>query len=548
MLASTVLALLLQSIVSAANAIKPPGSNIVDTGYARYLGNHTFPNAVAYLGIPYAEPPLGELRFRAPVPLNETRISVDANGRVVDARSYAQPCIQASSLQGDAGGAGSEDCLKVNVYAPVGVKKGDKLPVLVYFHGGGYFFGNPATYPMDHWVNQTPNVVLITVAYRLAAFGFLSVPEFRDSSNGDFNAGLLDEIEALKWVQKNVASFGGDPKKVTINGESAGGTFVELHLVIKQSKGLFSSGIAQSVYRTPLPTPEQNKPMFEYFANAVGCGTGPVALQLACLRKADISSIARAQDAVNSPAFNGSEYKAFRVVVDGKYITDYPTKLIQAGQFTKVPLIVGSTTNETVPILPTFDITEALTTYFPALPEADVKDIAKEYAPEDFASDLLRNQTVIGDSELRCARTIMGTAMDNHGVKTWTYRYNQRNPTQDPSLGVTHESENWFLFRGTNRGFNGTTTFSPMNPVEISFAEEMIAYWISFVRAGNPNTFKLKRSPTWPRYTLNNRTRIVLQQSPVNSTTITGSFLEKETTTEVRRCEVVASKVEGQEC
>lgn len=153
------------------------------------------------------------------------------------------------------------------------------VPVLVYIHGGGecYWFrplstrppdllppsgyvnGNPANWPFDHWIHQSPNVVIVSVYYRLSSFGFLAVPEFRDSRNGDFNAGFQDQIQALKWVKQNIASFGGNPAQVTINGESAGGSSVELHLVAREGEKLFSGAIAQSVYRTPLPSPEEQE-------------------------------------------------------------------------------------------------------------------------------------------------------------------------------------------------------------------------------------------------------------------------------------------------
>lgn len=123
----------------------------------------------------------------------------------------------------------------------------------------GYIYGNPANWPFDHWINQSPNIVVVSVYYRLSSFGFLAAPAMRDPANGDLNAGLLDQVQALKWVQGHIASFGGDPKKVTINGQSAGASSVELHLVARASEGLFSQAIAQSVLRAPLPSPEQQE-------------------------------------------------------------------------------------------------------------------------------------------------------------------------------------------------------------------------------------------------------------------------------------------------
>lgn len=136
----------------------------------------------------------------------------------------------------------------------------DVVPVLAYIHGGGYIFGNPANWPFEHWIQQSPNVVIVSIYYRLSGFGFLSTPEFADGRLGDLNAGFRDQIEALRWVQQHIDNFGGDPNKVTINGESAGGSSIELHLVASQgNEQLFSGAIAQSVYRTPLAKPEQQQ-------------------------------------------------------------------------------------------------------------------------------------------------------------------------------------------------------------------------------------------------------------------------------------------------
>ncbi|KAL0578093.1 hypothetical protein V5O48_003911 [Marasmius crinis-equi] len=516
------------------------GADVVDTGYAKYLGNRTFPNAVAYLGIPYAEPPLGDRRFRAPLPLNTTRVASESGGNVVDASKYPDFCIQGPIASNDHGGAGSEDCLKVNIYAPAGAKKGDKLPVLFYIHGGGYVFGNPRNWPFDHWIGQSPNVVIVSVYYRLDAFGFLTTPAFTDSNIGDFNSGFLDQIEALKWVKANIASFGGDPAKVTINGESAGGGSVEHHLVANEGERLFSAAIAQSVYRAPTPTPEQQEPLFENFASAAGCGTGDAAAKLACLRKASVSALVNAQEA----PFTGP-YNAYHPVVDGKVILGNPSTLVKQGKFAKVPLIVGSTSNETV--IGGSDIPSALKAAFPGLSDSDIQDLLAVAPASDFTGASQQFQVVTGESILICAREILGGAFST-APKSWTYRYNQANPTSG-STAVGHAAENWMMFLGTNTGTNGTTTFTPMTPVETAFAEELIAYWLSFVRAGDPNTFKLSRSPTWPQYTLasTGKRRIVLQEDPGNTTTRSGSFIEQEPANESRRCAVVASKSEQEQ-
>ncbi|KAJ6597386.1 Alpha/Beta hydrolase protein [Mycena sp. CBHHK59/15] len=527
-----------QLLLVLQSAVLPvlSSSHVVDTGYAKYRGNLTFSNAVAYLGIPYAEPPLGDRRFRAPLPLNESRVSETSGGKVIAATEYPNFCIQGSTGFGDAGGAGTEDCLKVNIYAPAGAKAGSNLPVLVYIHGGGYFYGNPRNWPFDHWIRQSPNVVIVSVYYRLDSFGFLAVPEFSDPANGDFNAGFSDQLQALRWVNQNIAAFGGNPEAVTINGESAGGSSAELHLVANTHEKLFSGAIAQSVYRTPLATPEQRVPQFHAFASKAGCGTGSVAAQLACLRSASVSALAQAQDFVSS-TFPG--YKSFQPVLDGDLFTDFPTRQISNGKFANVPIIVGSTTNET--LSGGTNITAALQGFFPSLTNADAEELTAEYSISEFASAALQFQAITGESELLCARHIIAGAASKRG-KAWTYRYNQDHPPVGNG-GVGHAAENWMMFLGINTGFNGTGTFSPMSPIETAFAEELIAYWLSFVRAGDPNTFKLSRSPHWGQYSSDMKARMVLQQDPLNITTQSGSFLETESALESQRCTFVASKV-----
>ncbi|KAI0357004.1 alpha/beta-hydrolase [Trametes cingulata] len=519
-------------------------TNVVDLGYAKYLGNLSYPNTVAYLGIPYAEPPLGERRFRAPLPLDTARIARESRGEVVNASIYPNFCVQGSTGSGEAGGAGSEDCLKINVYAPAGAKPGDQLPVLVYIHGGGhtgYVYGNPANWPFDHWIQQSPNVVIVSVYYRLDSFGFLAVPELSNPAVGDLNAGFQDQIQALRWVQQHIHAFGGDPGKVTINGESAGGSSVELHLVAHEGKKLFSQAIAQSVYRTPVPTPEQQRPLFNYYAAQAGCGTSSqtVASRLACLRKASVSALARAQDAAMYN-FTGA-YNSFHPVIDGKILTEIPSLSILKGNFADVPVIVGSTSNET--LSGGANITSALQAFFPGLTSQDLTEYLEHYPASDFESDEQRFMVTTGESELICARAIIGLAAARKS-EAYTYRYNQPVPTANTDV-VFHASENWMMFRGTSTGFNGTTTFQPQRPIDEAFASELIAYWLSFVRSGNPNTHKLARSPVWPEYTPGRRSRISLQEG--NSTQVSGSTIELEPRAESNRCAFVASKVQHQQ-
>ncbi|KAI0646569.1 alpha/beta-hydrolase [Trametes meyenii] len=527
-----------------AASLAGTASHIVDLGYAQYLGNLSYPDTVAFLGLPYAEPPVGERRFRAPLPLDTARVANETKGQVANATTYPDQCIQGSLGFGDAGGAGTEDCLKVNVYAPADAKEGAKLPVLVYIHGGGFMYGNPSNWPFDNWIHQSPNVVIVSVYYRLNSIGFLSIPEFIDGSLGDLNAGFQDQVLALKWVQKYIHAFGGDPGRVTINGESAGGMSVELHLVAHEGEPLFSQAIGQSVGRIPLPNPEQNVPLFNFYANAAGCGTEDesVADRLACLRRVDVSALAHAQDQVSFGKFTGP-YNGFHPVIDGKLITDIPTLSIQRGEFADVPIIVGATSNETVSGGGNF--TASLKQFFPGLTDEDLVEYVEHYPLSDFSSEEERFNTATGESELMCPREIIGQAAAPRN-KVWTYRYNQPVPTLNTST-VTHASENWMMFNGCSTGVNGSVTFEHQSAADKAFASELIAYWLSFVRSGDPNTHKLPTAPVWPAYTVDRRVRVVLQEPADGSVGVSGTTVEDEPEKESRRCAFVASKAAHQQ-
>lgn len=520
--------------------------NIVDLGYARYLGNQTtaWPNAVAYLGLPYAEPPLGDLRFRAPVPLNAARVAEESQGNVVDARYYPDFCVQGSGgmWRGKYSGAGSEDCLKINIYAPAGAQQGANLPVLVYFHEGEYVWGNPASWPFDHWIEQSPNFIAAVVYYRLGSFGFLSTPEFSTSEHGDLNAGFLDQIEGLRWIQNHIRKFGGDPEKVTISGLSAGAASIELHLVANDGKeDLFRGAIAQSIYRTPLPLPEQQQTLFDAYTQEVGCESGDLTTKMSCMRSASVDTLAIAQDYLTA-AMKG--YNSFHPVVDGKVLTDYPTRLIQNGIFRKVPLIVGATTNET----DTGDLSLAAHArrYFPSLSDKNIDILQKAYPRSLFASEDLWRQTLCSDYSFNCARVLMASEWNKAGVNAWTYRYDHPDPAHGPGAGVFHAAENYIVFRGVHVDINGTHAFSQQSPPETAFSHEIISYWLSFVRTLDPNTHKLDRAPAWPEYSVKERNRVVLNVAPTGSDyhAVSGSHVEIESEVDVQRCALITGMVD----
>ncbi|KAG1730280.1 Alpha/Beta hydrolase protein [Suillus paluster] len=515
--------------IYGGNQLYPKVSNTVDLGYVTYRGklDETYPNTVVYFGIPYAEPPVGNLRFRATVPLNTERVTEEVNGEVVDATEPPAFCIQ-GSLSGNVGGAGSEDCLNVNIYTPLGAKEGDNLPVLFNIHGGGWVEGNPTNWPFDHWIEQSPNVIIVSVYYRFGSFGFLATPEFTDPAYGDFNAGLKDQIQALKWVQSYIRKFGGDPNKVTIAGHSAGAISAELHMITNRTEGLFSRAIAQSVVRLPFPTPEQQQPLFDIYASLAKCNEGSVADKMTCLRDADVSALAQAQDTAPIAAIiQGKPYNLFRPVLDGVLITEHPTTKFQSAS--DETLTPGN-----------LDISVGLKSFFPLLTDTDIEAFLSLYPPEDFHSECHRFRVATGEPNVLCSGQAMGIPSSRYS-DTWTYRYNTPNPR---FTLVHHAAEMWMMFNGTNTGPNGTAEFTPQTDAQKAFASELIAYWLSFVRTGNPNTYKLPKSPVWGNYNESDPVRMVLMQDLKNSVDVSGSYMEGQPAPQTARCAFAISMAE----
>ncbi|KAJ8518407.1 hypothetical protein ONZ45_g4512 [Pleurotus djamor] len=426
-------------LVSAGIALGAPSlpENAVNLGYVKYQGVRSLPNTNAFLGIPFAEPPVGHRRFRAPTPLNTLRVALEAHGQIVDATEYAPACVQAN-------GSGQEDCLTLNVWAPAGAKKGDNLPVLVYIHGGGYDSGTPSGWKFDHWVEQSPNLIIVSASYRLGLFGFLAEPRFSNPLYGDFNQGFKDQILALKWVKKYISSFGGDPNTITINGHSAGANSILLHLVSKQTDKVFHRAIAQSVWRATLATPAQYQPLFDYIATHVGCTNSVFLLKMACMRQVTTAQLVAAASSV-STSFTG-QYFDFVPIFDSQLFTEYPTESLVGGRYADVPLIVGATTNDTIANAP--DIVSEFTTWWPQVTSASVDAILSMYPASDYPAPDYRHRAINADCQFICPRSQLGTIFSASSA-AWTYRHNERNAHSSfprPIGSVGHADENWYFF------------------------------------------------------------------------------------------------------
>jgi para-nitrobenzyl esterase len=420
----------------------------------------------AFLGIPYAKPPLGALRWRPPQP------SEPWSG-VRDATQFGKRCAQQASTVLQNAGSEDEDCLVLNVWAPASAKG---LPVMFWIHGGGNVNGS-ASEPLPYvgsgaFYSGKPlaekGVVVVTINYRLGALGFLDHAALGAEGG---NQGLLDQHAALSWVAKNVAAFGGDPGNVTIFGESAGSYDVCAHVASPLSRGLFHRAVSQSGGCTnKLTSKVQAQAAADKLATALGC-TGDV---LACLRG---KSVAELLAAVTSSALT------LGPAVDGKFLPDQPRALYDRGEIAKVPYILGSNTDEGTLFVQNVTVTDqasydaALGTSFGAGSVAAVGALypATNFPngkPNPFAAAFAR---AVGDARLVC--TTHDSAARALAAGSKVYGYNFDIPAPVGGLGATHGAELTSVF-GTS------SQFTP----QAKAASELIQrYWTRFASTGDPN-------------------------------------------------------------
>jgi para-nitrobenzyl esterase len=286
----------------------------------------------AFKGIPFAAPPVGDLRFKPPQPVK----SWDGVKQTV---AFGPRCMQ-RRVFGDMGfrsnGMG-EDCLYLNVWTSA-KSDTDRLPVLVYFYGGGFMAGDGSEARYDGEAIARKGIVSLTVNYRLTVFGFFAHPELTSESSyhGSGNQGLLDQVQALRWVQENIAAFGGDPKKVTIAGESAGSISVSALMVSPLSKDLIAGAIGESgaMINPTLPP----LPLAESEQNCVKFATGAGATSLAALRAMPPDQLLEATAKPGTPFFAGT--------IDGYFLPKSPAEILAAGDQAHVPLLAGWNSEE----------------------------------------------------------------------------------------------------------------------------------------------------------------------------------------------------------
>ncbi|KAH7115407.1 Alpha/Beta hydrolase protein [Dactylonectria estremocensis] len=466
--------------------------------YATYVGTSLGNGVDQFLGMRYAAPPVGNLRWRAPAPPAQQGIEL--------AQEFKNFCIGTSEKE--APGVG-EDCLYVNVWKPTDATRKSKLPVWVFIQGGGYNQNWSPNYNGSEVVETSGHsIVQVNFNYRVGVYGFFAGKAVEE--HGDLNNGLRDQIALLQWVQENISEFGGDPEHVVIHGSSAGAGSVALHLISPRAATttLFAGGIMESVFVPQQPRKTELEWQYDRFVKQLGCASDSAEEEMLCLRGRDINATQEANVPSPFPESSGAPFWYWVPVIDGDLIPDEPLKLFARGEFTKVPMIIGNNQNEGVFFVPQASTPQEVTAFmddnYPRLTSDDNAKIAEYYplmepAPPN-APYFPSVEQAYGEATLICpAISILEAIRNADAEPAWSYR----NHIYDDfyasiGFGTPHGYEEGAIFGPNNTNNPGRYTApeslytynAPLVPV-------FMDYWISFVRTLSPNPYRSGEAPEW---------------------------------------------------
>jgi para-nitrobenzyl esterase len=528
--------------VSDAAALPDAGSSPVVTIADGQLQGHGDGSVYAFLGIPYAKPPVQDLRWKqpqAPTPWAGVR----------DASQFGNRCAQNASSTNMTAASTTEDCLYLNVWTPN--PSASKLPVMVWIHGGGNF-GGSASDPIPFATDggyfyrgeslASNGAVVVTFNYRLGLFGFFPHPGLVAEGSKAANQALWDQRFALQWVQANIAHFGGDPQNVTIFGESAGSYDVCLHVASPQTPALFERAISESGgCTTRQPTLSEAQPLALGVASEVGCsvaGAGAddggtdggtedggvadagldgasLSASLACMRALTTQALLNTNEENTSSGLA----EIFSAVIDDAFLSDQPRTLYQGGSTTKVPYLLGSNNDEGT----LFELGVTAVTDQAGLSAAIAQkygdagaQIATLYPPSEFdggepnpyQAALTR---IVGDSLIVCETYDSALLAANQGVVAHMYNFDI--PVVIPGvvgsspgeiyLGASHGSELPYVF--------GTDPQLATNAQQASASQLIERYWTRFAGTGNPNGGS---DLSWPSFSATDNVRIQFTLQP----------------------------------
>ena len=434
----------------------------------------------AWLGVPYARPPVGALRFRAPQPAapwtgvrDATRFAPAAPQLATDS-PVAEPMVKKCGQ--------SEDCLYLNVWSPA--PDSARRPVLVWLHGGAFMMGTGATYDGAAFAAMA-DIVVVTLNYRLGVLGFCGFGGLWRDAGFDDNVGLLDQRAALAWVYEHVAAFGGDPDRVTIAGESAGSVSVALHLLDEAPR--FRGAIAQSGAMSLASSAERGLEHARMYADAFGV-TAATAERLRELPVERLTAVHQQVMLANLGAVTTRPY------LDGRVLPATGAELF-ARPTARVPLLAGSNRDEAtlfalLQLLPT-DRAQLETRVRAQVPAERADAILAVYPPDRAGALHLARDAVFGMPMIHLA--------ERHRAPTWMYRFDWPTPAFGGQLGAMHALEVFLMWMDPERRGVQMVLGGPPGAEVRALADRMKRAWLAFVRDGDPG-------PDWPRYAPPTRT------------------------------------------
>ncbi|CAH1255487.1 CES2 [Branchiostoma lanceolatum] len=490
---------------------------------ASVVGNAVFDRVFTFKGIPYAAPPVGDLRWRPP---QDPR----SWSRVRDVTEFGSRCPQVefpllhpiwAELAAFRSNSSSEDCLFLNVYTP-NVSATANLPVMVWIHGGSWIFGSGATYPAEV-PTSLHNVVMVTINYRLGNLGFL--PTRDDDAPGNF--GLLDAIKALEWVQGNIRNFGGDPDRVTIFGESAGGYTVSLLVMSPIATGLFHRAISQSGVAGVPVTQKGDVTQTEILARGLNCSTASYGAMMTCLRglPSDDVTVVMIEPLP---------------VMDGRLLLQSPWDLMNHKFINRVDYLLGTNNDEfgfqlasELPYAVADGLTRAefetyllsnlqqIGLYLGGSGDRILQPVMDEYLDPGMADDpiYLRDQflKLLMDAWFTAPTVMMAKAESGMPAVAWeapqsrVYQYELQHRAsvfffRPPYVGVDHADDLFFVFGiPLLRDEKGSYWKYSFTQEERDLSLDMMAYWVNFATNGDPNdstgAARMRNMVHWPRYT-----------------------------------------------
>ena len=483
-------------------AVGQPGSVQADqtapsvtTPFGAVRGRWVEEGIAVFKGIPYAKPPLGDLRFAPPEEITPWAEELDCRefGPIApQVRSAASSSPQSLGM--------SEDCLTLNIWAPRRPDQGEKLPVYVFIHGGGYANGSGAVPIYDGTSFARRGIVAVTINYRLNALGFLATQETFNQYGTTGNWGHLDQIKALEWIQKAIASFGGDPDKVTIGGESAGSYSVSALILSPRAKGLFHKAIMESgtVISAPVNTYyakgdlERGIRFGSILASIFGAEDN--AEGLARLRRADPSVLVQLTrfdaNLSNLPAF------FLMPTFDGSVLPADPLAALQDGKFNRVKVLMGFNGQEGSLFAPA-DTDENRLKMMVTLavgPEKAGRVLDSLPLTEDQPAGA-RLRQFLSYSMFISGMQIYADALADQGLEVYGYHFtHSTEQTVKAGLGATHALELPFVF-------NNLSAMNIEGDRHQKLADEMHLRWANFIKSGDPNQGEaLTSEVAWPKY------------------------------------------------